>query len=179
MLGAGEGRLKQHTTTTIGTYHEDHYGFRKGRSCADLLRAMIDDWLIAKDHKMSTSIVFIDLSKAFDNVRHDKLLIKLQKLGVSGTVQKCIHSFLCNRMQKVVVGSHSSPSFYCTKDVPQGSVLSPLLFNIYVSDLPSLAKENNSSLRLFAEDMTLFHSDTSAEHVSKTVCAALNTKLTN
>ena len=57
----------------IGAYHEDQYGFRKGRSCADLLLATIDDWLIAKDHKMSTSIVFIDLSKAFDNVRHDKL----------------------------------------------------------------------------------------------------------
>ena len=158
----------------IGAYHEDQYGFRKGRSCADLLLATIDDWLIAKDHKMSTSIVFIDLSKAFDNVRHDKLLIKLQKLGVSGTVLKWIHNFLRNRMQKVVVGSRSSRSFYCTKGVPQRSVLSPLLFNIYVSDLHSVAKENNSSLRSFADDMTLYHSDTSAEQASKTVCAALN-----
>ena len=73
----------------------------KGCSCAGLLLATIDDWLITKDHKMSTSIVFIDLSKAFDNVRHDKLLIKLQKLGVSGTVLKWIHNFLRNRMQKV------------------------------------------------------------------------------
>ena len=69
----------------IGAYHEDQYGFKKRRSCADLLLATIDDWLIAKDHKMSTSVVFIDRSKAFDNVRHDKLLIKLQK-RVSGTV---------------------------------------------------------------------------------------------
>ena len=161
----------------IGTYHEDHYGFRKGRSCADLLLAMIDDWLIAKDHKMSTSIVFIDLSKAFDNVRHDKLLIKLQKLGVGGTVQKCIHCFLCNRMQKVVDGSRSSPSFYCTKDVPQGSVLSPLLFNIYVSDLHSLAKENNS-FSVYLQKTWHFSTLTPQQSTPQnTVCAALNTKI--
>ena len=113
---------------------------------------------------MSTSIVFIDLSKAFDNVRHDKLFIKLQKLGVSGTVLKWIQNFLRNRMQKVVVGSRSSPS---TSKGVQGcsrntrvflkevfSVLA-LLFNIYVSDLHSMAKENNSSLRSFADDMSL------------------------
>ena len=160
---------------TQGAYHEDQYGFRKGRSCADLLLGTIDDWMIAKDRKLSTAIVFIDLSKAFDNVQHDKLLLKLQKLGVGGMVLKWFHSYLCNRTQKVAVGNDSSPSFYCTKGVPQGSVLSPLLFNIYVSDLHDLAKQNNSTLRSFADDMTLYHSDISPVQASKSVSAAVST----
>ena len=158
-----------------GAYHEDQYGFRKGRSCADLLLGTIDDWMIAKDRKLSTAIVFIDLSKAFDNVQHDKLLLKLQKLGVGGMVLKWFHSYLCNRTQKVAVGNDSSPSFYCTKGVPQGSVFSPLLFNIYVSDLHDLAKQNNSTLRSFADDLTLYHSDTSPVQASKSVSAAVST----
>ena len=93
-----------------GAYHEDQYGFRTGRSVADLLLGTIDDWMIAKDRKLSTAIVFIDLSKAFDNVQQDKLLLKLQKLGVGGTVLKWFHSYLCNRTQKVAVGNCSSPS---------------------------------------------------------------------
>ena len=135
----------------------------------------IDDWMIAKDRKLSTAIVFIDLSKAFDNVQHDKLLLKLQKLGVGGMVLKWFHSYLCNRTQKVAVGNDSSPSFHCTKGVPQGSVLSPLLFNIYVSDLHDLAKQNNSTLRSFADDMTLYHSDISPVQASKSVSAAVST----
>ena len=77
-------------------------------------------------------------------------------------------------MQKVVVGSRNSPSFYCTKGVSQGSVLSHLLFNINVADLHSLAKENNSFRRSIVDNMTLYHSDSSAEQASQTVCAALN-----
>ena len=89
---------------------------------------------------------------------------------MSGTVLKWIHNFLCQRMQKFVFGSRrSSPSFYCTKGVPQGSVLSHLPFNICVSDLQSLAnlKENNTFITSFADDLTLYQSDTSAEQASK------------
>ena len=61
---------------------ESQYGFRTGHSCADLLTVAIDDWLLAQDSKMHTAIVFIDLSKAFDNVQHQLLLLKLQQHGI-------------------------------------------------------------------------------------------------
>ena len=104
-----------------------------------------------------------------------KKKLPLIRLGVRGMVLKWFHSYLCNRTQQVAVGNDSSPSFHCTKGVPQGSVLSPLLFNIYVSDLHDLAKQNNSTLRSFADDMTLYHSNISPVQASKSVSAAVST----
>ena len=68
--------------------NEQQYGFRKGPSFADLLTATVDDWLLARDRKLNTAIVFLDLGKAFDNVQHEKLLLHLQKLNIGGTVLK-------------------------------------------------------------------------------------------
>ena len=113
--------------------NEQQYGFRKGRSCADLLTATVDDWLLARDRKLTTAIVFLDLSKAFD--KHEQLLLHLQKLNIGGTVLKWFSNYLKGRSQKVVLHGHVSEEFPCSKDVPQGSVLGPLLFNIYVADL--------------------------------------------
>ena len=65
-----------------GTLHESQYGFRKCRSCSDLLVKSIDDWLLARDSKMYKAIVFIDLSKAFDNVNLQSLILLLQQCGI-------------------------------------------------------------------------------------------------
>ena len=74
--------------------NEQQYGFRKGRSCADLLTATVDDWLLARDRKQTTAIVFLDLSKSFDNVQHEQLLLHLQKLNIGGTVLKWFSNYL-------------------------------------------------------------------------------------
>ena len=108
-----------------GAKHENPYGFRKGRSCADLLLGAIDDWMIAKDRKLSTAIVFIDLSKAFDNVQHDKLLLKLQKLGVGGTVLKWLHSYLCNRNRKLLLETAVLPPSIAPRVYLKAVLLAP------------------------------------------------------
>ena len=148
---------------------------RKGRSCADLLTATVDDWLLARDRKLTTAIVFLDLSKAFDNVQHEQLLLHLQKLNIGGTVLKWFSKYLKGRSQKFVLHGHVSEEFPCSKGVPQDSVLGPLLFNIHVADLHPMASWYNVSLPSFADDMSLYCSRTSLNGACSDVSTALTT----
>ena len=79
-------------------------GFRKGYSCVDLLTVAVDNWLLARDQKLSTAIAFLDLSKAFDNVRHQQLLIFLQRFHIGGTVLRWFSNYLTGRSHRVVHG---------------------------------------------------------------------------
>ena len=117
--------------------------------------------------------VFIDLSKAFDNVLHEHLLLTLQTCGISGTALRWFRNFPFDWQQRVVVNHKSSSFFTCNKGVPQGSVLGPLLFNIYVADLPSLAREHGAKMLSFADDVTLYCSQTSSALAFSTVSTAL------
>ena len=102
---------------------ESQYRFWRGHSRSDLLLSVIDEWLLAHDRKLRTAIIFEDLSKAFDNVQHQQLLILPKQYGVGGTVLAWIRNFLCGRSQKIVLPSQSSQPFECNKGVLQGSVL--------------------------------------------------------
>ena len=93
--------------------------------------------------------VFLDFRKAFDCVPHKRLLMKIEKLGISGNLLKWIKDFLTDRQQRVLINGISSEWSEVSSGVPQGSVLGPLLFILYVNDLPS---EVSSFCKLFADD---------------------------
>ena len=100
-----------------------------------------------------TDLILLDFSKAFDKVNHSKLLWKLHQYGIRGNALAWIRAFLGNRSQTVVIDGEESESVPVTSGVPQGSVLGPILFLIYINDLPD---ELSSQVRLFADDTAVY-----------------------
>ena len=106
------------------------------------------------DNKESTCGIFLDLSKAFDTVNHEILLHKLDHYGIRGPAHKLIKSYLTNRKQFVKIGEYKSELRNITCGVPQGSVLGPLLFILYINDLHRACSSGN--IRIFADDTNVF-----------------------
>ena len=94
----------------------------------------------ATDQKKFTAMVLIDLSKVFDSICHHNLMVKLQHLGTSREVLKWFESYLTDRQQSTRVGISLSDPLTATHGAPQGSILAPMLFSLYMNDLPSVVK---------------------------------------
>ena len=132
---------------------DNQHGFRKGRSCLSQLLIHMDDILTSIQDGDSVDCIYLDFSKAFDKVDHNKLLSKVRQLGIKGRVYDWIKAFLYNRHQEVVVSGVKSELMQVLSGVPQGSVLGPILFLIYVNDMHKCV--SHSTLRSFADDTRL------------------------
>ena len=105
------------------------------------------------DQGFGIDVIFLDYSKAFDSVPHHRLISKLEAFGVRGNLSLWLSNFLSNRFQRVVLNGHLSSWAQVVSGVPQGSVLGPLLFILYVNDIPDLIESN---VRMFADDTKIY-----------------------
>jgi len=137
-------------------FAEFQSGFRKNHSTVTALVKVTDDIRSAMDKKMMTLLVLLDLSKAFDCVHHKLLLTKLQYLGFSDAVVNWFSSYLCDRLQRVYMSNDLFSDWAeISTGVPQGSVLGPLLFLMYLFDLPTVISKQ-SNYHMYADDLQLY-----------------------
>ena len=162
-------RISTHLTLN-GLDNNSQYGYKKGHSCETLLLKLMDDILVAVDKQFGVVVMIVDLSAAFDTVDHSLLLNMLQfKYCITGSALKWLKSFLSDRTQRVRVGDCLSESLIVVFGVAQGSVLGPLLFNMYCSSINDVFSscgfesygyaDDNIGTRIFpaSASLSIFH----------------------
>ena len=133
--------------------HPNQHGFRKRLSCETQLVSSIQDWASSINLKRQTDVLLLDFSKAFEQVSHTKLLHKIRYYGITDKMNKWISAFLGSRSQQVVVNGQCSKPADVLSGVPQGTVLGPMLFLLYINDITDGI---DSGMRLFADDSIVY-----------------------
>ena len=136
-----------------GLMYDLQHGFRERRSCETQLVSLIEDLARKTSQGKQTDLILLDFSKAIDKVNHSKLITKLHSYGIRSATLRWKQAFLGNRRQKVVVEVEESDSVPVTSGVPQGSVLGPIPFLVYINDFPD---DFVSQVRLFADDTAIY-----------------------
>lgn len=136
------------------------HGFISGRSTVTQLLRYLDECIEEISDGSVVDVIYLDFSKAFDTVPHQRLMSKLESYGITGKVKQWVKSFLTGRSQTVKVNNDESLPAPVLSGIPQGSVLGPLLFVIYINDLPDII---NSNVYLFADDTKLMRKVKSEE----------------
>ena len=134
----------------------NQWGFLSGRSTTHALMSAVHDWLTEMEKGNEVAAVFFDLTKAFDSVPHRHLINKLETIGLDKRLMKWITNRVTNWCQSVVLNGQTSESLPVISGVPQGSVLGPLLFLLYINDINHLTLSPGSKLVLYADDILLY-----------------------
>ena len=128
---------------------KEQHGFLKGKTCITNLLESLDSWTESMDNRKAVDVVYLDFKKAFDKVPHKRLITKLRMYGMDNRVVDWIEDFLRDRRQRVIVNGEKSGWRDVSSGIPQGSVLGPSLFIVYINDLPETL---HSESKIFADD---------------------------
>ena len=145
-----------------GLFSDFQYGFRSSQSTADLLTVVPDRIARAYNRSGATCAVTLDISKAFDRVWHAGLLQKRKSYGIPGKIFGFISSFFSNRWLWVVLDEKSPQEYPVNAGVPQGSILGPTLFLLYINDLPD---DGICNIAIYADDTTIYYKCDQASHM--------------
>ena len=139
-----------------GILHRAQHGFRSGRSTSTNLLESFNDWILSIEYKHSVTVAYVDFSKAFDSVSHDKLFIRLASYGIRGNLSQWLREYFSARTHQTRVGLSLSAVTKLLSGVVQGSGIGPLLFLTYINELAEILERSGVMVKLLADDVKLY-----------------------
>ena len=149
---------------TNNLYAQCQHGFRNKRSCTTQLIEVMEEITSIIDEGKPVDIIYLDFRKAFDSVPHQRLLKKLKAYGIQGNIHRWIEDFLNARIQRVKVGNSYSKEANVSSGIPQGSILGPVLFTLFINDLPN---NINSPCKIFADDTKIYNTSVNKDNIQE------------